>query len=111
MLIENNVIGGNNGDSEGGGISIINAGGDGIILQNLIDGNSSQDGNGIYWGKRLQYSRTTQSPTARFLSEIHHFTGSFAEMISISNNIIVAAGGSTYAFNCNEDDFHTILRL
>ena len=106
VLIENNVISGNNGDSEGGGISIINAGGDGIILQNLIDGNSSQDGNGIYWGQApavLADNTITDGPLSQGNSTIS--ADLFAGMIGISNNIIVAAGGSTYAFSCNEDDF------
>ena len=106
VLIQNNVISGNTGDSEGGGISIFNAGGNGVIIQNLIEGNSSQDGNGIYWGQApaiLADNTITDGPLSRGSSTIS--ADRFDGMVGISNNIVVAAGGATYAFTCNVEDF------
>jgi parallel beta-helix repeat protein len=105
-IIENNVISGNTGSSNGGGISMYNDASHTVIAQNLIEGNTSQDGNGIYWSDPpavLADNTITDSPLSQGGASV--VGDSFLGMVGISNNIIVASGGANYAFSCTETNF------
>jgi parallel beta-helix repeat protein len=105
-LVANNVITGNSNPYNGGGIEMYSDVSKTVIVQNLIAGNVSPNGNAIYWSNPpglLVDNTITDSPLSRGGSTIS--ADGFWGAPGIVNNIIVADGGATYAFSCNQQDF------
>jgi hypothetical protein len=106
VLIENNFISGNTAYANGGGISMFNDVSSVAIVQNVIWGNWSGTGNGVYWSNPpslLVNNTIADSPKATGGSTV--WADGFCCSPTMVNNIIVAAAGATNAFTCNYGDF------
>jgi parallel beta-helix repeat protein len=98
-LIENNVITGN----AGGGITMINDVSGTAIVQNLISGNVSTGGSGVYWSNppAIFVNNTIIDSTASGGSTVA--TDDFGTPVTVANNIIIAIHGATNALSCVTD--------
>jgi len=106
VLIKDNIITDNFAASNGGGISMFNDVSSVVIVQNLIAGNSSATGNGIYWSNPpLVLVSNTIRDSARVTGGATVWADGFCCSIKIVNNIIVAGAGATNAITCNYADF------
>lgn len=106
VLIRNNVITNNFAASNGGGISMFNDASSVVIAQNLIAGNSSATGNGIYWSNPpLVLVSNTVRDSQKASGGATVWADGFCCSITIVNNIIVASAGATNAVTCNFADF------
>jgi hypothetical protein len=106
VLIENNIISGNTAGSNGGGISMFNDVSSVAIVQNVIKGNWSATGNGIYWSNPpLLLVSNTITDSAKASGGSTVWGDGFCCSVTIVNNIIVATAGATNAFVCNYVDF------
>jgi hypothetical protein len=98
-LIKNNVITGN----VGGGIAMINGVSGTAIVQNLISGNTSSWGSGVYWSNPpgIFVNNTVVDGPASGGSTLA--TDDFGTPVTVANNIIVAIQGATNALSCGTD--------
>jgi nitrous oxidase accessory protein NosD len=98
-LIKNNVITGN----VGGGIAMINGVSGTAIVQNLISGNTSTGGSGVYWSNPpgVFVNNTIVDGPASGGSTVA--TDDFGTPVTVANNIIVAIHGATNALSCGTD--------
>jgi Right handed beta helix region len=106
VLIKDNVITNNFAASNGGGISMFNDVSSVVIVQNLITGNSSATGNGIYWSNPpLVLVSNTVRDSRKASGGATVWGDGFCCSVTIVNNIIVASAGATNAITCNFADF------
>ena len=106
VQIKNNVIANNVGHYNGGGISMFNDTSSVVIIQNLIYGNQSVNGNGVYWstGPSAFVNNTViDSPSSSGGGTVAG--DELCCGVRIANNLIIAAGGAVNAFVCNNGDF------
>lgn len=98
-LIKNNVITGN----VGGGIAMLNDVSGTAIVQNLISGNTSTGGSGVYWSNppAVVVNNTIVDGPASGGSTVA--TDDFGTPVTVANNIIVAIHGATNALSCGTD--------
>lgn len=98
-LIKNNRITGN----AGGGIAMINDVSGTAIVQNLISGNVSTGGSGVYWSNppAVFVNNTIVDSTASGGSTVA--TDDFGTPVTVANNIIVAIQGAMNALSCGFD--------
>jgi hypothetical protein len=98
-LIKNNLITGNSG----GGIAMINDVSGTAIVQNLISGNVSANGSGVYWSNppAIFVSNTVVDGTGFGGGTV--LTDDFGTPVTVANNIIVAIHGATNALACGFD--------
>jgi hypothetical protein len=108
--IQNNVISNNSANSQGGGFYIVNQS-DADIVQNLIIGNTSPKGAGMYWlvpyGARGPFV-TNNTFSANNGSGI--FADGFDGQTKVTNNVIVGAVGQTAVMCGNFDSSIPIFR-
>jgi hypothetical protein len=106
VLVQDNLISGNVANSNGGGISMFNDASSVIIVQNLISGNTSATGNGIYWSNPpLVLVNNTVADSLHATGGATVWGDGFCCSVTIVNNVIVATAGATNAFTCNNADF------
>lgn len=99
-VIKSNVITGN----VGGGIAMINDVSGTAIVQNLISGNNSTGGTGVYWSNppAVFVNNTIVDGPASGGSTV--LTDDFGTPVTVANNIIVAIHGATNALSCGFTD-------